>query len=266
MDNNNPELCQYFTPAWAAHELMDHYFGDLGIWDKVLEPSCGPGSFLAAVPDHVPAVGVEIDPVLVERARAHTGREVILGDFLTAEIPFTPTAVIGNPPFKQKLMQGFIDRAWELLPDEGRCGFLLPVFALQTPSVVERLAQRWHVRQDLVPRTVFPRLSTPLLFAMLTKGPKRGLVGFTLYHETFAVSRLQARYRALLARGEAGTWRAVVNLALDSLGGRATLAQIYAEVEGIRPSANKFWREKVRQVLQRHAVRSGPGEWQLAST
>jgi len=259
---NQKELSQFLTPAWAAEALMHHYFPDLGMWDRVLEPSCGPGAFLSAVPDYVPALGVEIDPVLAERARANTGREVILGDFTTVDIPFQPTVVVGNPPYKQALIQAFLERAWSMLPDEGRCGFLLPVYAFQTPSVVERLAQKWHIQQDLVPRTLFPRLQLPLCFAMLTKG-KRGLVGFSLYHETHAVSRLRRRYKALLAAGEGSVWTAVVIAALEAKGGSATLSELYAEIEGARPTENAFWKEKIRQTARRIAVRLGPGHYAL---
>lgn len=256
------ELGQWFTPTWAAERIVEHYFPDLGLWDRVLEPSCGAGAFLSAIPDHVPAMGVEIDPEMAARARAATGREVVVGDFTTVDIPFSPTVMLGNPPFQQKLIQSFIDRAWSLLPDDGRCGLLLPVYAFQTPSVVDRLSRKWHMQQDLVPRTLFPRIKLPLCFAMLTKG-KRGLVGFSLYHETHAVSRLHKRYRALLASGEGSAWAAVVRAALEMLGGSATLEQLYAQIEGDRPTSNAFWKAKVRQTVQRIAVRTGPGRWAL---
>lgn len=256
------ELGQFFTPGWAAEALVEHYFPDLGIWDRVLEPSCGPGAFLSALPDHVQAVGVELDPALAQLARVNTGREILTGDFTKIDLDFKPTVIVGNPPYKQATIQAFLDRAWTLLPDDGRCGFLLPVYAFQTPSVVERLAERWHIRQDLVPRTLFPRIKLPLCFAMLTKG-RRGLVGFTLYHETFAISRLRRRFRALLASGEASVWTAVVRAALELRGGTATLQELYAEIEGEKPTTNRYWKEKVRQTVQRIAVRVDRGVWTL---
>jgi predicted RNA methylase len=68
---------QYPTPGWAAQAIVDRYFPWLGEADCVIEPSCGPGSFLAAIPVHVPALGVEIDPVLARAAQINTGREVL---------------------------------------------------------------------------------------------------------------------------------------------------------------------------------------------
>jgi len=65
-------LGQYMTPDWAAHALVDRYFADLCCDDLVVEPSCGRGAFMRAIPAHVPVIGVEIDPDLA--AEAVTGR------------------------------------------------------------------------------------------------------------------------------------------------------------------------------------------------
>lgn len=256
-------LSQYMTPDWAALELVDRYFGDLTRADHVVEPSCGRGAFLRALPDYVPAIGIEIDPALAEEARRRSGRPVIVGDFRMVDLAITPTAVIGNPPFRKRTVDEFLERAWNLLPDEGRVGFLLPAFVFQTASTIDQLAQRWSIRQEMLPRNLFAGLSHPLCFALLTKGRKRGLVGFALYHELAAVNRLQARYRALLAEGEGSVWAAVVRAALEALGGTADLPHLYREIDGHRPTENAFWQAKVRQTLQRIAVRVGDGVWQL---
>lgn len=256
-------LGQYMTPDWAAMALVDRYFPDLCSSDRVIEPTCGRGAFLRAIPDYVPAVGVEIDPQLAAEARRLSGRPVVVGDFRIAKLPFSPTAIIGNPPFNLRTIEGILLRAFELLPEEGRVGFILPCYTLQAPATIERLAQRWSMRQDMIPRSLFQRLSHPLCFALLTKGTRRGLVGFSLYHEAKAVERLQERYRALLAEGEGSVWAAVVRAALEALGGRAELADLYREIEGHRPTTNAFWQAKVRQTVQRIAVRIGAGVWAL---
>lgn len=263
MSANRVLLGQYMTPDWAAIELVERYFGDLTASDRVVEPTCGRGSFLRALPDYVPAVGIEIDPDLAAEAVRLSGRQVIVGDFLTAELPFTPTAMIGNPPFKVADIQAILGRAWELLPDGGKVGLILPCYSLQTPSTVEALQTRWSIGQEMLPRTLFPRLSLPLCFATLTKGTTRGLFGFALYHEAAAVARLQRRYRALLQEGEGSVWAAVTRAALESLGGSADLASLYREIEGIRPTSNTFWQAKVRQTVQRIAVRTGTATWAL---
>lgn len=257
------ELGQWMTPDWAALLLVDRYFANLTAADRVVEPSCGRGAFLRAIPPHVPAVGVEIDPLLAAVAEQQSGRPVIVGDFRVADLPFAPTALIGNPPFRLSVIEGFLERAWQLLPDEGRVGLIIPCCVLQTASTVERLAARWSVRQDMMPRNLFHRLSLPICFAMLTKGTKRGLVNFALYHELAAVNRLRARYRTLLAEGERSVWGAVTRAALEALGGCADLSAIYREIEGNRPTTNAFWQAKVRQTLQRIAIRVGAGRWAL---
>lgn len=259
----NRALGQFMTPDWAAERLIEQYFGDLGSHDQVVEPTCGRGAFLRALPDRVPAIGVEIDPTLAAAAQASSGRRVIVGDFRMVDLPVVPTAVVGNPPFAVRTIVEILDRAWNLMDDDGRCGFILPAFALQTSATANAIAARWRVRQDMLPRDLFPRLSHPLCFAYLTKGAERGYVNFALYYELAAVRRLQARYQALLAEGEGSAWAAVTRAALESLGGCAELHRLYREIEGHRPTTNTFWQAKVRQTLQRIAVRVGPGRWAL---
>jgi hypothetical protein len=244
------DLSQFFTPFWVAERLVSKYFPSLDARDIVLEPSCGEGVFLKAIPSHVRAVGVEIDPLLTRYARQDTGREVIEGDFLTTPIDFTPTAVIGNPPFKARLIEKFLERIYLLLPEGGRAGFVLPAYVLQTSRTVHRLAEGWSLAAEILPRDVFPRLSKPLVFAMFSKDAARIMVGFALYSEAAGVRSLRAPYREALARSKGSAWRTVCSVALEQLGGRANLDEIYREIEGNRPTTNRFWREKIRQTVR----------------
>jgi site-specific DNA-methyltransferase (adenine-specific) len=254
-------LGQYMTPDWAADALVERYFADLSSADQVLEPSCGRGAFLRAIPAAVPAIGVEVDAELAEQARRTSGRRVIVGDFRLVDIPVRPTAIIGNPPFTVRVIEDYLARADALLEEDGRVGLILPAFTFQTSNTAARIAERWRVQQDMLPRDLFPRLQHPLCFALLSKGRERGLVNFALYHELAAVRRLQARYQQLLQEGEGSAWAAVTRAALETLGGRATLQRLYAEIAGHRPTPNPWWQAKVRQQLQRVAVRVGAGEW-----
>lgn len=255
------ELGQWMTPDWMAEELVGAYFGDLAMFDTVIEPSCGAGAFLRAMPANVRAIGVEIDPALAAQAIASTGREVIVGDFTSVALP-PATAIVGNPPFRVATIEAFLARAFDLLPDDGRVGFILPAYTFQTTRTTLRMAERWHIEQAAIPREFFPRISMPVCFARFTKG-RRGLVGFALYHEAGAVHRLQRRYKALLAQGETSCWAAVTRAALEQLGGSATLAKLYQEIEGAQPTSNRFWRAKVRQQVQAIAVRVAPATWEL---
>ncbi len=259
------DLGQFPTPVWFAERVVEKYFPTLDRSDLVLEPSCGAGAFLHALPAHVPALGVEWDPQFADQARRETGRRVITGDFRAVAIDVQPTAIVGNPPFKLDLIEDFLSRAHQLLPDGGRCGFILPAYTFQTAARVCRLAERWSIAQDLIPRNVFHRLSVPLVFAMFSKDRQRTLIGFALYQDAHDVLQMPAEYRDALAAG-AGVWRRLLLVALRRLGGRARLAEIYAEVEGKRPGNGQWWREKVRQTLRVYAsdfAALGDGQYQL---
>lgn len=260
----NPALHQWFTPPWVCEAIVERHFRDLDMGSTVLEPACGPGHFLMALPAEVQVIGVEIDPVLAQRARATTGRHVITGDFLEVEIPQPVSHVIGNPPFDAAMIHRFLDRCHALLPEGGTCGMLLPAYVLQTSSKVMQMNRRWSISQELMPRNVFPRLSLPLVFAMLRKDAARTLVGFFLYREAADVAKLPRELRAALAEPVRGVWRRAVRAAFVRIGATvATLERLYAAVE--RPSRNEFWREKVRQTLQAYPEfrRASAGTWAL---
>jgi adenine-specific DNA-methyltransferase len=257
---------QYFTPEWAAEELVSTFFDDLSTSDIVLEPSCGRGAILKAIPSEIQAYGVEIDDSLAIEARENTGREILVGDFRTINLPLRPTTIIGNPPFQSKLIDAFLDRAHALLPDDGRCGFILPAYICQTPRHVLKWHRLWSLHQTMLPRTLFPRASKPIIFLMLHKHRVRKLFGFALFEQAHDVTSMPKAAKLLLIGGETGktTWRAVVGYALQSLGGRAPVEAIYSAVAPRRPSANQWWKEKVRQTLQRHFSSTERGVWSLA--
>lgn len=263
----NSLLHQWFTPEWAAEELVAQFFPHLGARDLVIEPSCGRGAFLKAVPTETEAIGVEIDFNLAEEARRNTGREIICGDFSEVPLP-NASAIVGNPPFDMQAVDRFLRRAHHLLPNEGRCGFILPAYALQTPTRLLKWNRHWSVSQTLLPRTLFQRARLPLLFVLFEKGcgPRR-LVGFTLYHEANDINGMPNWAKALLIHGEPKrqTWRCVVEVALRKIGGRGTLTEIYHAMKDNRPSENKWWKDKVRQILQLHFERFGPATYGLSS-
>jgi len=261
------ELNQYFTPGWAAEAIVRRYFSDLGPDDLVIEPSCGNGGFLAALPAYVPALGIEIDPEMAALARANTGREVIVGDFRNVDLPDRAAAIIGNPPFESKLISQFLDRSWGLLDDGGSAGLILPAYVLQTSSVVTRLNQRWSIEQELLPRNLFPRLKLPIVFSVFRKERARRLIGFFLFAEAADVALMQKDCRRLAEEsGRPETWRTVTRYALKMLGGEADLDSIYRAVEPRRPSlANRTWDARVRNVLQKCADFEpvSRGRWRL---
>jgi len=260
-EEQNRARYQFWTPEWAAIELVDRFFPDLKPTDLVLEPSCGLGAFLKAIPADVPAIGVEIDPFVSEQCRENTGRRVITGDFISIALPEGITVAVGNPPFSVPLIQSFLHRLVNL-PELQRCGLLLPAYALQTHNTVERWRSNWSLRAELIPRRLFPRLRLPLLFVKFIRDQRRDMIGFALYDQAVDIDKMPSRYKEVLTFGRPrqGAWRALVTEVLGELG-EADLGAIYAAIEPRRPTPNAWWREKVRQVLQLHFIRVGNGRW-----
>lgn len=254
------ELGQYPTPAWAAAALVRAHLGNLTSNDFVLEPTCGPGRFLQALPSEVPALGVELCPRLAQQARDLTGRTIITGDFLQVYIPEQPTVVLGNPPFKTALIESILDKSHRLLAEGNRCMFVLPAYFFQTAGRVSRYNDAWSLAQELIPRNIYPGLKHPLVFATFTKDQRRLMVGFSLYHELAYLQTLTKETQAALVAGPA-TWRALVARALDLFGGEADLSQIYEFVADRRPSENRHWKEQIRKVCQQTTTRVARGRY-----
>lgn len=260
------ELSQYFTPTWAAELLVARHYADLGRGDVVLEPTCGDGRFLMAIPPEVEAYGVELDAEQAAKAAANTGRNVIVGDFTRVELPRKPTVILGNPPYQAGLIDDILDRSFDLLEYEGRVGFLLPVYYLQTASKVVDLARRWSMAQELLPRNLFENMAKPLMWVNFVKARRTVLSGFFLYAETAALADMHKDFREMFVgnQAKATCWRDAVQMALETCGGRATLSQLYAAIENNKPfDTNPWWREKIRQMAGRHFVRVGHGEYAL---
>lgn len=257
---------QYFTPSWAAEMLVARHFSDLRPGkDIVLDPTCGDGRFLMALPRGVEAFGVELDETLIADARANTGREILCGDFATIELPRRPTAIITNPPFSADFLDVLLDRAAELLDENGRMGLLLPVYLFQTASSVMRYSRHFSINQELIPRNIFKDITKPLMWATFTRAKNPVLSGFFMYEEVSAIEQVKARYRTHFVGNNtrAHMWGALVEEALISLGGEASLQDIYTEIEGKRPSDNAFWREQIRKVCRQFYQRVGQGRYRL---
>lgn len=251
-------LCQHFTPLWLAQALVERHFGSLGADDMVLEPCCGHGAFLNAIPASVKAWGAELDPAVAQLARTATKRPVMVGDVLGMDLAGEPwTAVIGNPPFRGRFIDKLLDRCHSWLPDGGRVGLILPAYFFRTAARVCQLSDNWHTQVELLPRSAFAyRMIEPILFAVLTKGRARVMVGLALFDEESDRQGMQQAYRRALAASTGSAWRAVCHLALTRLKATelapARLAEIYRELEGHRPSRTTWWREKIRQTLRQY--------------
>jgi len=180
-------LGQFMTPVWAAEEILS--LVGLSSEERVLEPSCGNGAFLKAIPKDIQAIGVEIDEELAEVARKDTGREVIVGDFREVELPYQPTLIIGNPPFQTSLVKDFINRSRILLPDGGRLVFILSTHIMQTSESVLPMLEGFGADHWIMPRTLFSKAERPLSLLQLTKGASH-CRGMALYSQAYVVKYL----------------------------------------------------------------------------
>lgn len=262
--SGNPNLHQWFTPFWAAEMLAQDLIDSLGRVG-IIEPSCGTGAFLQAIPSDIPAYGVEIDPNVAAIAQRSTGREVIIGDFRTVELPEQDVgAIIGNPPFDIEVIDGFLRRSHSLLPDEGVAAFILPAHVLSTAGRVESWHERFSMDVKIIPRSLFKRISMPLVWAKFIKSKRRTMIGLMLFTEQGDVENMPKEIRRRLAGP--GTWREAVQHALEALGGQATLREIYQAVEPRRPSENQWWKDKVRQTLSLYFRRIDETSWRLPQT
>src|SRR5439155_3154963 len=91
------ELGQFFTPEPVARTLVNWAVRKPA--DRLLDPSCGDGEFLAC---HRRSVGIEIDAAHGARARQRApGALIHLGDFFEWATQTTERfdAAVGNPPF-----------------------------------------------------------------------------------------------------------------------------------------------------------------------
>lgn len=258
-------LGQWMTPAWAAQAICDTALANLGADDVIVEPSCGIGRFLHALPREVRAVGVEIDPRLADVARRETGRTVVTGDFRTANLPVEhATRIVGNPPFRLDVFEGMLDRAHSLLVDQGEAVMILPCYALQSSSRVTRWNARWGISQTMLPRTLFPGIRLPLALVTFAKTHQRKLHGFLLYHESREIEEMPDVYAAALREGRSG-WHAVVEAAIRRLGGEATVRQVCAEIAPRRPTQTRHWQEQVRKQLRSGFRRTARATYALAA-
>lgn len=240
---------QWFTPTWAAERLIAAHFPDLGPDDMVVEPTCGIGTFLKAVPRGVPAYGVEIDPALASVAREGTGRDVITGDFTTCDLPASPTAIVGNPPFDLGVVDAILDRCHRILPEGGKAAFILPAYAFQTASRLADYRKRWSVSQEMIPRNLFRNMMKPLCFAVFRKDGLGELRGFALYTELHDVNGMP-REAALDLSTTESPWEAALAGTLGRIGGAASEAALISSLEPKSPSGDRWWKARISSTLR----------------
>ncbi len=174
---------QFFTPELVA-ECMFRLAG-VRAGDRVIDPSCGDGSFLRTAPKGLELHGCEIDPhyaALVNRMVP--GKRFVEGDALSALVKDWGSydLAIGNPPFSAQaslekradLLLGydlgagrksqclevlFLELFWKLVKPNGRIAIILPDGPLSNRPfkyVRDWLLSRSHVEAIIsLPRGIF---------------------------------------------------------------------------------------------------------------
>jgi len=270
---------QYFTPPWAAEALLDRFLPELLETNpsfRAIEPSCGKGAFLLPIPKENKAIGIELDPDLIEEAKENTGREILCGNFINIPLPSeyqgNTTHIIGNPPFTHKTFEEFLNRAKSLLIPEGTAGFILPAYFFQTTKSVLQWHQTWNIEVELIPRDLFPGLSLPLCFSKFHRNPQtRKLIGLFLYQEHQQIKELPKETQNQInnpKKGPESLWKGLLKTSLEKFGGKASISHVlnYLTHEELIPTTNNYPREKIRQTLQRYPnefLPLGNGEWSL---
>ena len=173
---------QFFTPEIVA-ECMFRLAG-VRAGDRVIDPSCGDGSFLRTAPGGVELHACEIDPNYATMASRLVGKRLVEGDALYALVNDWGSydLAIGNPPFsaqaslekRANLLQGydlgagrksqclevlFIELFWKLVKPNGRMAIILPDGPLSNKPfkyVRDWLLCRAHVEAIIsLPRGIF---------------------------------------------------------------------------------------------------------------
>jgi type I restriction enzyme M protein len=190
---------QFFTPEIVA-ECMFRVAGVHGC-QRVIDPSCGDGSFLRIAPRGVALHACEIDPQYVSVAkRLIPAKRFVEGDALTSLLDLWGTfdLAIGNPPFsaqanlekRKMILQGFdlgagrtsqclevlfLELFLKLAKPNGRIAIILPDGPLSNKPfqyVRDWLLCRAHVDAIIsLPRGIFSRTTAKTNILIAQKRP-----------------------------------------------------------------------------------------------
>ena len=133
-DKRHTILQAFFTKPDLARRMLAKL--DLKPTDRFLEPSAGNGGLIQPILDGEypsPAIGAVIDiddhhhDTLCNLLDPGTGESAVaipmialIGDFLTMEMSYRPTAIAMNPPFSKGQDIAHIKHAYRILADGGR--------------------------------------------------------------------------------------------------------------------------------------------------
>src|SRR3546814_18693361 len=89
------------------------------------------------------------------------------------------------------VIECFLDRAHQILPDDGLVAMVLPAYAFQTPSRVFKRLDRFAIDVNMIPRALFPGLSKPQTWDKYTQSSNSRFSGLMLLAETWDTEKVR---------------------------------------------------------------------------
>jgi 2-polyprenyl-3-methyl-5-hydroxy-6-metoxy-1,4-benzoquinol methylase len=96
---------------------------------SLLDVGCGPGTFLSIAREAgFPVTGVDLNPILADKARSRTNAEVVVGDFMSAELENRRFGVITMLDLIEHVQDpvAALERCRDLLEPGGRLALYTP--------------------------------------------------------------------------------------------------------------------------------------------
>lgn len=172
----------YTTPRNAIISLLENYrIADPN--DLILEPSAGNGAIIKVLREYEYTNQIQAIEIREEEREAllEYTDDVLIQNFLEAELQRKFNVIIGNPPFS--LAQDFIDKSLKLLAPGGRLIFLLRTNFLESKT-------RFEWWQNKLPTGLYVLHSRP---SFTGKGTDATSYAWFIWEKTFDVNRFIER-------------------------------------------------------------------------
>src|SRR3546814_983378 len=88
------------------------------------------------------------------------------------------------------IIDGFIDRSHSILPADGVAAFILPAHVFSTAGRVMQCTERFALDVKTIPRSLFSRISLPLVWANFIKTQRRTMIALMLFAEQNALENM----------------------------------------------------------------------------
>lgn len=188
---------QYYTRASIAKDCIDSILAKCPEASQYqwVEPSAGNGSFLKALPAHIPRIGIDLDPKM---------DGVLKGDFLTWEpVSDAKRIFFGNPPFGKQgsLAKQFIQHSAKYA---NIIAFILPKSFVK-PSMSRAFPSKFHcILEKELPKDSFEvnqvAYDVPCIFQVWRKSAQDRPKGETVKELGFKYVKSSEDYHIVFRR------------------------------------------------------------------